>query len=203
MKKRVTYIEQMEHSECGLACIAMILSYYQHHTSLSELRDEFGVPKGGGSFFHLSMIAQKKGMKARGFRCNAASLNRFPFPLVVHWDQKHFVVLERVKKNQYYIVDPEVGKRKLSLKEFEHFYSGAALSFERTESFEEKKRKNDISFFINAVKQQKASILFLIYPFFNAAADCYWDPAVNKMGDGRGSVNGAKITFNHFRLFIN
>src|SRR3954467_15399570 len=119
MKKRVTYIEQMEHSECGLACIAMILSYYQHHTSLSELRDEFGVPKGGGSFFHLSMIAQKKGMKARGFRCNAASLNRFPFPLVLHWDQKHFVVLEKVKKNQYYIVDPEVGKRKLSLKEFE------------------------------------------------------------------------------------
>ena len=162
MKKRVTYIEQMEHSECGLACIAMILSYYQHHTSLSELRDEFGVPKGGGSFFHLSMIAQKKGMKARGFRCNAASLNRFSFPLVLHWDQKHFVVLEKVKKNQYYIVDPEVGKRKLSLKEFEHFYSGAALSFERTESFEEKKRKNDISFFINAVKQQKASILFLI-----------------------------------------
>ena len=162
MKKRVTYIEQMEHSECGLACIAMILSYYQHHTSLSELRDEFGVPKGGGSFFHLSMIAQKKGMKARGFRCNAASLNRFSFPLVLHWDQKHFVVLEKVKKNQYYIVDPEVGKRKLSLKEFERFYSGAALSFERTESFEEKKRKNDISFFINAVKQQKASMLFLI-----------------------------------------
>ena len=166
MKKKVTYIEQMEHSECGLACIAMILSYYHHHTSLSELRDEFGIPKGGGTFFHLSMIAQKKGLKAKGFRSNAASLKSFPLPLILHWDQKHFVVLEKIKNDQYYIVDPEAGKRKIPLKEFEHYYSEAALSFELTESFKEKKRKYDIAFFLNAVKQQKASILILIFLSF-------------------------------------
>ncbi len=163
MKKGISYIEQMEHSECGLACIAMILSYYRHHISLSELRDEFGVPKGGGSFYHLSVIAQKKGLKARGFRSDAASLKRFPFPLILHWNQKHFVVLERITKNHYYIVDPEVGKRKLSLKEFQHSYSGTALSFERTESFVEKKREGDIAFFLNVIKQQRGSILFLIF----------------------------------------
>jgi ABC-type bacteriocin/lantibiotic exporter with double-glycine peptidase domain len=166
MKKKVTYIEQMEHSECGLACIAMILSYYHHHTSLSELRDEFGIPKGGGTFFHLSMIAQKKGLKAKGFRSNAASLKSFPLPLILHWDQKHFVVLEKIKNDQYYIVDPEAGKRKIPLKEFEHYYSEAALSFELTESFKEKKQKYDIAFFLNAVKQQKASILILIFLSF-------------------------------------
>ena len=72
MKKKVSYIEQMEHSECGLACIAMILSYYHHHISLSELRDEFGVPKGGGTF--LSLVSDCTKERTEGKRDLGATL---------------------------------------------------------------------------------------------------------------------------------
>lgn len=163
MRNKVSYIEQMEHSECGLACIAMILSYYNHHASLTELRDEFGIPKGGGSFFHLAMIAQEKGIKATGFKSNTTSLKEFKLPLILHWNDKHFIVLERIKNKTYYIVDPEMGRRKLSLKEFERSYSGVALSFEPTESFVEKKKKYNVSFFFETILKQKNRILTLIF----------------------------------------
>lgn len=140
MNKKISYIEQMEHSECGLACVAMILSYYNYNTSLSELRDEYGLPKGGGSFFHLSKIAEMKGLKSKGFRCDTKSLEELSVPLILHWNDKHFVVLEKISKNKYYIIDPEFGRRTFSSKEFENHYSGAALSFELTESFKEKKK---------------------------------------------------------------
>lgn len=35
-KRRVPHIRQTESSECGLACIAMLLSYYGHETSLGS-----------------------------------------------------------------------------------------------------------------------------------------------------------------------
>ncbi|MFC6604958.1 cysteine peptidase family C39 domain-containing protein [Ectobacillus funiculus] len=43
-RSKVPFIEQMEQSECGLCCLAMIFSYYKSEVPLSELRD-----RGGGA----------------------------------------------------------------------------------------------------------------------------------------------------------
>lgn len=162
VNKRILYIEQMEHSECGLACVAMILSYYNYHISLSELRDEYGLPKGGGSFFHLSKILEMKGLESKGFKCDSESLKELKLPLILHWNYKHFVVLEKIKKDKYHIIDPEFGRRVLTLKEFEKQYSGVALCFKRTKSFREKKKKHNFTFFYDIIKNQKKKILALI-----------------------------------------
>lgn len=45
MRKRVPYIEKMEHSECGLACLGMVLGYYGYNVTLSELRKNSAHPK--------------------------------------------------------------------------------------------------------------------------------------------------------------
>jgi ABC-type bacteriocin/lantibiotic exporter with double-glycine peptidase domain len=111
MRINVPYIEQMEHSECGLACVAMVLGYYKHHISLGELREEFGIPKSGGSFYHLLLIAKKKGLEGKGYSCDVASLRELELPLILHWENKHFVVLEGISKNKFYISDPASGKR--------------------------------------------------------------------------------------------
>ncbi|MFW5433332.1 cysteine peptidase family C39 domain-containing protein [Paenibacillus apiarius] len=43
MFKRVPFIEQIEDSECGLACTAMLLGYYGHSITLHEIREQFGI----------------------------------------------------------------------------------------------------------------------------------------------------------------
>src|SRR5437588_281028 len=40
-RKRVPELRQISAVECGLACLAMILSYYGRKTSISELRINF------------------------------------------------------------------------------------------------------------------------------------------------------------------
>ncbi|WP_338325628.1 cysteine peptidase family C39 domain-containing protein [Enterococcus cecorum] len=56
--KRLKYVAQGEHSECALACITMLLNYYGNQSTLVELREKYGVPKGGltiKSIFVLSL----------------------------------------------------------------------------------------------------------------------------------------------------
>lgn len=51
MKRKIKMVEQTEHSECGLACATMILNYEGINISLNEIRDTFGVPRGGISLY--------------------------------------------------------------------------------------------------------------------------------------------------------
>ena len=60
-------VEQTEHSECGLACATMILNYEGINISLNEIRDTFGVPRGGISLYHLIQV-----MTAYGIKCKAS-----------------------------------------------------------------------------------------------------------------------------------
>lgn len=53
MKRRIPFIEQMEQSECGLCCLAMVLSYFKSEYTLWELRDRWG---GGRDGINLLII---------------------------------------------------------------------------------------------------------------------------------------------------
>ena len=61
--KRLKYVAQGEHSECALACITMLLNYYGNQSTLVELREKYGVPKGGLTnmdlmYRHLNQVFQ-------------------------------------------------------------------------------------------------------------------------------------------------
>ncbi|MBM7580802.1 peptidase domain-containing ABC transporter [Jeotgalibacillus terrae] len=162
MKINVPYIEQMEHSECGLASLAMVLNYYKHHVSLNILRDEFGLPKGGGSFYHLLLMGEEKGLKGKGFEVTAESLKELKLPLILHWDNKHFVVLEGIIGNKFYVVDPASGKRTYKLKEFKEHFSGKVLLFEPTELFAKRKKDSNLPFFLSIMKKNKKSLIYIL-----------------------------------------
>ena len=53
-KKKVPYIEQMQQTECGLCCTAMILRYYKSNEPLSELREYLDAGRDG---IRLSQIS--------------------------------------------------------------------------------------------------------------------------------------------------
>lgn len=51
MQKRVRFVEQSEHSECGITSVTMLLNYLGVNISLNSLRDKYGVPKGEIHYF--------------------------------------------------------------------------------------------------------------------------------------------------------
>ncbi|MFF2444987.1 peptidase domain-containing ABC transporter [Priestia megaterium] len=161
--KKVPFIEQIEHSECGLACIAMILGYYNHNVSLIELREDYGVPKGGHTLSNLSEIAKSRNLLPKGYKADAEDLQKFTLPLVLHWEHKHFVVLDRISKKYFYITDPAHGKKRLTKQQFNSCYSGLLLTLTPTEGIKKLKKESSIKFLLNyAFKKPKLIFAILI-----------------------------------------
>lgn len=160
--RKVPFIEQMEHSECGLACLAMILAFYGNHISLSELREEYGVPKGGFTFANLADIAAKKNMEVKAFKGTVQALKEINKPLILFIDNKHFVVFEKVVKDTFFIVDPAIGRMKLSIEEITESFSGYMLSLNPSVQFQKRKKKGYFSFLLSFITKQPKLVFFIL-----------------------------------------
>lgn len=124
---KIRFQQQSEHSECGLACTAMLIDYFIKKTKLSTLRKEYGVPNGGYNLSQIQTVFSEYGMRSKAVKINAASINALPKPFIAYWNRKHFVVVEKVSAKLVYIVDPAIGKMKISYEEFEKKFSEVAL----------------------------------------------------------------------------
>ena len=129
-------ILQMETTECGAACLGMILAYHGRWVSLEMLRVRCGVSRDGGNAANMLRAAREFGLAAKGFRSEAARLFDLPFPMVLFWEFNHFVVLEGIRGDRVYINDPGQGPRRLSMEEFEKSYTGMCFTFEPTAEFQ-------------------------------------------------------------------
>ena len=124
-------ILQMEAAECGAAALAMVLAYYGMWVSLEKLREECGINRNGSNANAILRAARGRNCVAAGYRWTVDDLLELipekPFPLIIHWEFKHFVVLEGIKKGKAYLNDPAMGRRTVSLAEFRASYTGVAL----------------------------------------------------------------------------
>ncbi len=111
----------------------------QHHGSAEpmwHLRAAFEVGRDGLSLDRMRAVLSSRGMQVALYRADLAGLRTLPLPAVVHWEKRHFVVLERLTDQAAVVVDPATGRTRLSLDEFRESYSGAVLTAVPTEAFE-------------------------------------------------------------------
>ena len=126
-RRAVPTVLQMERTECGAACLAMVLAHYGRWIPLEELRVRCGVSRDGTKALNIIRAAKALGMVTRGARAKFRRLPEFPFPMIVFWSFSHFVVLEGFRGNRVYINDPAQGPRTLTRDEFETDYSDVCL----------------------------------------------------------------------------
>ncbi|QEL57357.1 peptidase domain-containing ABC transporter [Chromobacterium paludis] len=126
-RRRLPLLLQTEAAECGLACLAMIASYWGHHIDLTNMRRRFAVSRKGTTLKSLIGMAQGLGLQTRPLKLDMPFLPQLKLPCALHWDMNHFVVLKRVTAKHIVIHDPAVGERKLSLEEAAKHFTGVAL----------------------------------------------------------------------------
>jgi NHLM bacteriocin system ABC transporter peptidase/ATP-binding protein len=132
---RVPTILQMEITECGAACLAMVLAHFRRHVPLERLRVECGVSRDGSNAKNLLRAARSHGMDARAYRVETHELHSLPLPLILYWEFRHFVVLEGRKGDTFFINDPASGPRRIDAEEFDTSFTGVALRLEPAQGF--------------------------------------------------------------------
>ncbi|KRJ12023.1 ABC transporter [Acinetobacter baumannii] len=137
---------QTESSECGLACLAMISSYYGHYETIFTLRQKYSVSIKGSSLSDLIKIAGKINLNSRPLRLEMDELSKLRLPCIIHINMDHFVVLVSVNK-KIEVIDPSLGKRFYSIDEFSDIFTGIALEIWPNSKFEKNEKKEIFNFF--------------------------------------------------------
>lgn len=134
-KRKVPLVLQSEVAECGLACIAMIASYFGRRINLSPLRQHLNLDTQGMNFNQLMGVASDLNFSCRAVQCSLHEVGQLKLPCILHWNMDHFVVLIGVTKKAIFINDPAFGKRKINLKQLSTSYTGVALELSPTAEF--------------------------------------------------------------------
>jgi len=164
-KKKVNTptVLQMEALECGAASLAMIMGYYGKYISPEVLRIECGVSRDGTKASNIIKAATKFGFNAHGYKVEPEALTQIKLPVIIFWNFNHFVVLEGIKKDKYYLNDPAVGKRVVTAEEFDESFTGVVLTFEPSENFYKSGKKPAIwPRLKKRLVGQKTILLFLL-----------------------------------------
>jgi HlyB family type I secretion system ABC transporter len=134
-KKRVPVVLQMNAIECGAACLAMIMSYYGRRTGVSEIRNRYSVGRDGLSARSIVQAARNYGLRVRAVSLKHNDLRFISLPAIVHWRFNHFIVVEHWDPHFVDVVDPQIGRKRLSAAEFDDGFTGVVIMMEPGSEF--------------------------------------------------------------------
>lgn len=161
MFNRFPHYKQYDEMDCGPACLRIISKYYGKAFSQEYLRRLCNTTRAGSSLLNVSEAAEQLGFRTIGARISYEDLaGESPFPCIALWEQKHFVVVYKIKHDKVYVSDPAHGLLVYTKEEFLKSWavvgtSGIILSLEVSPEFEQAEE----------VSQQKPGGLRFIYKY--------------------------------------
>lgn len=183
---RFPFFKQLDAMDCGPTCLRMVARYYGRSYSLQHLRSLTYASREGVSMLSLSDASENIGFRSRGVRLTWEQLrDEVPLPCIIHWNQKHFVIVTEIsgkggftlfpkqkKRGDFvHIADPAHGLLKYDRSEFlkcwlGHGDEGMALLLEPTAQFyneePENQNINRYSYLLNYLRPYRKFIIQLV-----------------------------------------
>ena len=179
LKKKFLFSRQLDQMDCGASCLKMICGYYGKDYSIQYLRSKCGITRQGVSLNGICDAAEEIGLKSLPVSIGIDSLcNEVPLPCIVHWRQRHFVVVYKISRRFVWVADPGHGKIRYTHAKFlegwlynkrivrEDENEGYLILLEPSESFftmdePDKIKKRGLSFLLPYLKKYRPQIIQL------------------------------------------
>lgn len=154
----------MEATECGAAALAIVLAYYGCIVPLEEMRQECDVTRDGSKASNIVTAARKYGCTADGYAIDMNEIHKIQLPAILFWNFNHFVVLDSINREIFYINDPATGPRTVNLEEFSKSFTGVCICIKPTDKFQKVDTRKKLSNIIhNTIKGNYLKIIFITH----------------------------------------
>ena len=153
------FIEQHDETDCGAACLSMVLEHYGKSVPIRKIREEACTDTRGTSGFGIIKAAQKF------VSDSTQKIKTLPAYTILHTKEngiEHYVVLRKNYKDKVYLSDPAKGKITVSLRDFHKFWTKVFFIFTPDSSFEKSGHDNVIFRFITLLKQYKKNVIQIL-----------------------------------------
>ncbi len=99
MKKFPNYL-QPDIMDCGPTCLRIVAKYHKRVISLEKLRGLSETTRSGSSLQGIAEAGEKIGFRTLGVKIDFKKLEEeAPLPAIVFWNERHFVVVYKIKKS--------------------------------------------------------------------------------------------------------
>jgi len=141
------FYRQLDAMDCGPSCLRMVAAHHGRQYPVQYLRERSYIDREGVSLRGIVEAAESIGIRTLAVKLplfagspDENGLKDAPLPCIVHWRQRHFVVVYKINRKYVWIADPAVGKMKLSHADFLKNWvgegnKGIALLLEPTPEF--------------------------------------------------------------------
>lgn len=162
--------------QCGAACLAMLCRFFGKNIPLEYLSNLCDVSVEGASLKGIAYAANTIGIKSQAARVTLSQLSECPLPCILHWNQKHFVILYKIKgSKKFYVADPGKGLVRYDIDNFADYWlsmdvegsrKGIAMFFEPTDeflnfNFENNIEKRSFRFLASYIKKYRKYFLHI------------------------------------------
>lgn len=207
--KFVKYI-QHDSMDCGPTCLKMVAKFYGKNYSLQNLRDRCHITREGVSLLGISDAAESIGFRTTGVKVTWTQMvEEMPMPCIVHWNQRHFVVVyDVVKKHGVYkvmVADPASGLLEYTEEDFRGLWleserktEGIALILEPTPKFyeedgDDERRHYGFAYVLKYLRPYRTYIIQILLAMLTASVISLLMPFITQSvvdkGIGTGSLS--------------
>ena len=128
---RVPTVLQTAETDCGPACLTAMLKAHGHRVTLTDLRTDMDPGRDGSSGVVMRRTGQRWGLPLQAQLVDPKDLSQrideVPLPFVLHLRRQHYVVVDKLRGDHVEVMDPAVGRRRLSRPQIAEESSGLVL----------------------------------------------------------------------------
>ena len=127
-RRQFPIVHQIDETDCGVACLAMVAKWHGIEVAIPSLRDVVGTTVSGTTLRSIATAGGHIGLQVQPMKVSRDRLNELALPAIIHWRGDHWVVLVRADEAEAEVelADPAIGRRVVSRDELSQHWDGFA-----------------------------------------------------------------------------